>query len=66
MKIANNLTELVGNTPLVEITKLNNSKARVVAKLEYYNPANSIKDRIAVNMVKEAEESGKLIQEKPQ
>jgi len=61
MKIANNLTELVGNTPLVEITKLNNSKARVVAKLEYYNPANSIKDRIAVNMVKEAEESGKLI-----
>ena len=55
MKIANNLTELVGNTPLVQINELNNSKARIVAKLEYYNPANSVKDRIGKNMIEDAE-----------
>ncbi len=58
MKIANNLIELTGNTPLVKINKLNNSGANVIAKLEYYNPANSVKDRIGVNMIESAEKSG--------
>jgi cysteine synthase A len=44
MKIAKNLAELIGNTPLVQINRLNTSSAQVVAKLEYFNPANSIKD----------------------
>ncbi|MFT6107006.1 MAG: cysteine synthase A [Rickettsiales bacterium] len=55
MKIADNLIELIGNTPLVKINKLNTSKATIVAKLEYYNPANSIKDRIGSNMIIDAE-----------
>ena len=58
MKIAKNLIELVGNTPLVQLNRLNQSKAKVVAKLEYYNPANSVKDRIGVNMVEDAEKKG--------
>ena len=58
MKIAKNLIELVGNTPLVQINKINDSKAMVVAKLEYYNPANSVKDRIGANMVLDAEKKG--------
>ena len=59
--IANNITELIGQTPLV---KLNNmiadDKADVVLKLESFNPGGSIKDRIALNMIEEAEEAGKL------
>jgi cysteine synthase A len=62
MKIAQDLTKLVGNTPLVKINRLNDTKATIVAKLEYYNPTNSIKDRIAVNMIEEAEKQG-LIQD---
>lgn len=58
MKIAKNLIELVGNTPLVQINRLNKSKATVVAKLEYYNPSNSVKDRIGANMVESAEKKG--------
>ena len=60
MKIANNLVELVGNTPLVKINKLNDSRATIVAKLEYYNPTNSVKDRIAANMVEDAEKKGTI------
>jgi len=60
MKIAHNLTELVGNTPLVRINRLNDTRATVVAKLEYYNPTNSVKDRIAVNMIEQAEKDGKI------
>ena len=60
MKIANNLIELVGNTPLVRINELNKSKANVIAKLEYYNPANSVKDRIGANMIESAEKSGAI------
>ncbi|MDB2550613.1 cysteine synthase A [Rickettsiales bacterium] len=59
-KIYNNLIELTGNTPLVRINKLNKSKAEIIAKLEYYNPANSVKDRIGVNMIEEAEKQGKI------
>ncbi|WP_175934527.1 cysteine synthase A [Corynebacterium sp. Marseille-P4321] len=62
-KIANNVLELVGGTPLVElhdITEAYGAKARVLAKLEYYNPANSVKDRIGKAIVEAAEESGEL------
>lgn len=60
MKIANNLTELIGNTPLVKINRLNNSQAQVVAKLEFFNPASSVKDRIGVNLIESAEKEGKI------
>lgn len=62
-KIYKSLSELIGNTPLLELTnfnKRNNLKAAVVAKLEYFNPAGSIKDRIAIAMIKDAEEKGLL------
>ncbi len=59
MKIANNITELVGNTPLVKLNRLTlASKATVVAKLEYFNPSHSVKDRIGVAMIDAAEKAG--------
>ncbi len=58
MKIANDLTELVGRTPMVKINKLNSGFANIYAKLEYFNPANSIKDRAALQMIIDAEKSG--------
>lgn len=60
MKIADDLTQLIGNTPLVRINKLNDTNATIVAKLEYFNPANSVKDRIGVNMIEAAEKAGKI------
>ncbi len=61
MKIANNVTDLVGNTPLVRINRLTEgSVAEVVAKLEFYNPAHSVKDRIGVAMIDAAEKAGKI------
>ncbi len=61
MRIANNITELVGNTPLVMINKLTSgSFAKVAAKLEYFNPAHSVKDRIGVAMVEAGEKSGAI------
>ena len=62
-KIAKKLTDLVGNTPLLELSNYNASnglKARVVAKLEYFNPAGSVKDRISLAMVEDAEAIGTL------
>lgn len=62
-KIANKLTDLIGNTPLLELanfSKKQNLDARVIGKLEYFNPASSVKDRIANAMVEEAEASGIL------
>lgn len=56
MKIANNMTELIGNTPLVKINKLSN--ANILAKVESFNPAGSIKDRPALNMIEKAEQDG--------
>lgn len=56
MKIANNMTELIGNTPLVKINKL--SSANILAKVESFNPAGSIKDRPALNMIEKAEQKG--------
>ena len=59
MNIANNVTDLVGNTPLVRIRKLSDGAyAQVVAKLEFYNPAHSVKDRIGVAMIDAAEKAG--------
>ena len=61
MKYANNVTELVGNTPLVKINRLAaHIEGTVLAKLEFFNPAHSVKDRIAVAMIDAAEKAGKL------
>ena len=62
-KIARKLTDLVGNTPLLELSNYNKSKnlkARLVVKLEYFNPAGSVKDRIALAMIEDAEVKGVL------
>ncbi|MZQ82959.1 cysteine synthase A [Paenibacillus sp. 5J-6] len=61
--IYNNLTELIGNTPLLELWNYNKRQgleAKVMAKLEYFNPAGSVKDRIGFAMLKEAEKAGKI------
>lgn len=63
MKIANDLTELVGKTPLVRLNKLNSEYADIAIKLEYFNPANSVKDRAALQMIVDAENSGKITPE---
>lgn len=63
MKVADKLTDLIGNTPLLEVSRFASSEgamARVMAKLEYFNPAGSSKDRVALAMVEEAEKSGRL------
>ncbi len=62
-KIAKSLTDLIGNTPLLELSNYNsenNPDAIVIAKLEYFNPAGSVKDRIGYAMIKDAEEKGIL------
>lgn len=63
MKIYSSITELIGKTPLLRmqnIEKKYNTKAKIIAKLEYFNPAGSVKDRVAYNMIEKAEKSGKL------
>jgi cysteine synthase A len=61
MRISNDVTELVGNTPLVRIRRLTQGcVADVVAKLEFYNPAHSVKDRIGVAMIDAAEKAGQI------
>jgi len=65
-RIAKNLTDLIGNTPLLELSnynKENKLRARLVAKLEYFNPASSVKDRIGYAMIKDAEEKGLINKE---
>lgn len=60
-KIAKSLTDLIGNTPLLELNNFEESEkvdAELIAKLEYFNPAGSVKDRVGYSMIKEAEEQG--------
>lgn len=64
MNIHNNLLELIGNTPLVRINNLNKGYADIVVKVEYFNPAGSIKDRAALSMIEEAEKQGLIEQGK--
>ena len=62
-KIAKQLTELVGNTPLLELKRFNEKKglqATIITKLEYFNPAGSVKDRVALAMIEDAEAKGIL------
>ncbi|OHX18789.1 cysteine synthase A [Chromobacterium amazonense] len=61
MRIANTITDLIGNTPLVKLNRVTEGAgATVVAKLEFFNPAHSVKDRIAVAMLDTAEKAGKI------
>ena len=60
MPIHDDVTQLIGNTPLVRINRIIDSEATVAAKLEFYNPANSLKDRIGVAIIDAAEASGDL------
>jgi len=59
MKIANSVTDLIGNTPLVRLNRINKgTNAEILAKLEFYNPAHSVKDRIGLSMINAAEKAG--------
>jgi cysteine synthase A len=61
MKLYDNITQVVGNTPLVKINRITDgAKAQVYAKLEFYNPSSTVKDRIGIAMIDDAEKSGKL------
>lgn len=61
MRVYNNITEVFGNTPLVKLNRvLDGAAANVYAKLEFYNPSSSVKDRLAIAMVDAAEQSGEL------
>jgi cysteine synthase A len=58
--IYDSLTELVGKTPLLRVSGLEGQKAEIVLKLEYFNPGGSVKDRVALAMIEDAEEKGIL------
>jgi len=61
MKVANNLLELIGSTPMVRLNKVvDDCEATILVKLEYYNPSGSVKDRIALYMLEEAERRGQM------
>ena len=60
-KIYNSILDLVGHTPLLKLNKFMSSRkleAEIIAKLEYFNPAGSVKDRVALEMIEDAEKSG--------
>ena len=59
-KIYNNLAETIGNTPLVRINSLNTTEAEILAKMEFFNPCGSVKDRIGLAMVEAAEKQGRI------
>lgn len=58
MNVSENLLDLIGNTPLVKINKMNNTNATILAKVESFNPGGSIKDRPALSMIEQAEKDG--------
>ncbi len=58
------MAELIGNTPLVRLNRLNPTNSQIIAKIEFFNPANSVKDRIGVNMINVAENEGRISPEK--
>ena len=60
MRIAHDITELIGNTPLVQLNRLNPGPAQVLAKLEYFNPSSSVKDRLAVALIDAGQAAGKI------
>ncbi len=60
MNIYKNILELIGKTPLMELSKFNETEATILAKLEYFNPAGSVKDRVALKMIEDAEKQGLL------
>lgn len=60
MKVAENMLELIGKTPVVKINKLNNTKANIFAKIEAFNPFSSVKDRVGLAMIEQAEREGLL------
>lgn len=60
LKIADDIAKLIGNTPLVRINKMNTGKAVIAAKLEFFNPLSSVKDRIGLAMIEDAEKKGLL------
>ena len=60
MTVYSNVTELIGRTPLVKLNRIAGDNATVIAKLEFYNPANSVKDRIGAAIIEAAEASGEL------
>ena len=60
MKVVKQLTELIGRTPLLEVTGFEGQKARILLKLEFFNPGGSVKDRIALAMIEDAEAKGLL------
>ncbi len=59
-RIYNNITELIGNTPLVRLGPTNDTTATIVAKLEFFNPGSSVKDRIGLAMIEAAEQAGQI------
>lgn len=60
MKVANNILDLIGNTPLVRLNKLGNGQSEILLKLEFFSPTGSVKDRIACAMIEDAEKRGVL------
>jgi cystathionine beta-synthase len=60
MRVAENLLDLIGFTPMVQLNKINDTNVRILVKLEYMNPIGSIKDRVSLNLIKDAEKRGVL------
>src|SRR5918912_976822 len=59
-RIYASITETIGRTPLVDIGRLNDTPARILAKLEFFNPGGSVKDRIGLSMIEAAEREGRI------